>query len=206
MPHLMILFITLYRSTWLTDDYKKAALSPSLLHLKLSNPFSSYNLFIAESFLFKTSSFIDIILSFYLFNLIVIFDWINKETSAKCLYHHLWIKNETEKTISMAQVHASRTTNYTFGITFIFFPIYIYIYIYIYYIYMCVCRCVCVCVCVHIYLIGFTDPKVVIGARYLSNCKLIDCVQVWVIIFLAIPSSLKYLTSWVYSHSRKSTY
>ena len=41
-----------------------------------------------------------------------------------------------------------------------------------------VCVCVCVCVCVHIYLIGFTDPKVVIGARYLSNCKLIDCVQV----------------------------
>ena len=60
MPDLMILFITLYRSTWLTDDYKDATLSPSLLHLKLSSPFSSYNLFIVESFLFKTSSFIDI--------------------------------------------------------------------------------------------------------------------------------------------------
>ena len=103
MPDLMILFITLYRSTWLTNDYKEATLSPSLLHLKLSSPFSSYNLFIVESFLFKTSSFIDIILSFYLFNLIVIFDWINKETSTKCLYHHLWIKNETKKTTSMAQ-------------------------------------------------------------------------------------------------------
>ena len=48
------------------------------------------------------------------------------------------------------------------------------------YVCMCVCVCVCVCVggCIHIYLMGFTDPKVVIVARYLSNCELIDCVQV----------------------------
>ena len=44
--------------------------------------------------------------------------------------------------------------------------------------YVCVCVCVCVGGCIHIYLMGFTDPKVVIVTRYLSNCELIDCVQV----------------------------
>ena len=55
--------------------------------------------------------------------------------------------NQKTKIKCMAPVHASRRTSYTFGIRFIFFPIYL-------------------------YTVGFDDSKVVTVAKYLSTCEL----------------------------------